>query len=446
MATPVVMPKLGNSVESSIIVGWRKEVGESIAVGDILCEVETDKATVDVESPVAGVLLAQFFKQGDDVPVMTNIAAVGAAGEDISGLAPAGSTSLAATPQPVAAASPAPSAVSVPNVPSATPANGHLAISPRARNLANRRSVNTDSLSGTGPGGRIIERDVLAALERQPALTPVAKSMVESGEFAAPTQGSGSRGRVTKKDLIPTAEPLASLEPAAEAITIVPMKGVRKIIATRMLNSLQTTAQLTLNSFADARAIQQYRAVLKSSDEALGLRKVTINDLILFTVSRVLPQFPDLNALLLPEAIHQYQAVHLGFAVDTPRGLLVPVIRNAHLLSLKQMAAEARRLAQAAQDGKMNPADLEGGTFTVTNLGSFGIETFTPVLNPPQVAILGVGSIHLKAVEAEEGLEFTPHIGLSLTIDHQAVDGAPGARFLKAFGTALTQFETLLAL
>jgi pyruvate dehydrogenase E2 component (dihydrolipoamide acetyltransferase) len=446
MATPVVMPKLGNSVESSIIVGWRKQVGDSVAVGDILCEVETDKATVDVESPVAGVLLAHFFKQGDDVPVMTSIAAVGAAGEDVSALAPGGSTA-AATSVP---SSTVPSAVA-PVVPlttasSSEPANGHVAISPRARNLANRRSVTVESLSGSGPGGRIIERDVLAALERQPALTPVAKSMVESGDYAAPTQGSGSRGRVTKKDLIPTAEPLAAPEATPEAVTLIPMKGVRKVIATRMLNSLQTTAQLTLNSFADARAIQEYRAVLKNSDEALGLRKVTINDLLLFTISRVLPQFPEVNALLMPDAIHQYQAVHLGFAVDTPRGLLVPVIRNAHQLSLKQMATEARRLAQSAQDGKMNPAELEGGTFTVTNLGSFGIETFTPVLNPPQVAILGVGSIHLKAVEGDEGLEFTPHIGLSLTIDHQAVDGAPGARFLKAFGAALTQFETLLAL
>ena len=213
-----------------------------------------------------------------------------------------------------------------------------------------------------------------------------------------------------------------------------------------MLASLQTTAQLTLNASADARALLAYRQRLKESSETLGLQKVTINDLILLAVSRILPQHPDLNALFQAEAIYRYQDVHLGAAVDTPRGLMVPKIRRANTLSLKQIAAESKRLAAACLEGKINPDELSGGTFTVTNLGSLGVESFTPVLNPPEVAILGVGNINLKPVEIEGQLEFIPHLNLSLTINHQVVDGAPAARFLQALAQGLAQIELLLAL
>jgi pyruvate dehydrogenase E2 component (dihydrolipoamide acetyltransferase) len=203
---------------------------------------------------------------------------------------------------------------------------------------------------------------------------------------------------------------------------------------------------LTLNSSADARALQDYRKRLKNSPEALGLNGVTINDLILFAVSRALPRHPDLNALFTGDAIHQHSSVHLGFAVDTPRGLIVPVIRGADSLSLKRIAAESKRLVAAVQDGTVKPDDLSGGTFTVTNLGSLGIDTFTPILNPPQVAILGVGGIHLKPVEAGGEVKFIPHISLSLTINHQVVDGAPGARFLQTLSQHIAQIDVLLAL
>jgi pyruvate dehydrogenase E2 component (dihydrolipoamide acetyltransferase) len=206
------------------------------------------------------------------------------------------------------------------------------------------------------------------------------------------------------------------------------------------------TAQLTLNSSADARKLLAYRKQLKGSPETLGLQKVTINDLIHFVVSRVLLQYPDLNALFTGDAISQYKQVHLGFAVDTPKGLMVPVIRNANRLSLKQMADEARRLASACLEGTIKPDELSGGTFTVSNLGNLGIESFTPVLNPPQVAILGVGNINLKPVGVEEEVQFIQHIGLSLTINHQAVDGAPAARFLQAIAQGLAEVDLLLAL
>jgi pyruvate dehydrogenase E2 component (dihydrolipoamide acetyltransferase) len=193
-------------------------------------------------------------------------------------------------------------------------------------------------------------------------------------------------------------------------------------------------------------ALLAYRQRLKASDESLGLQKVTINDLILLAVSRTLPQFPEVNALFTGNTISKYKNVHLAVAVDTPRGLVVPVIRNAQALSLKQIALEAKRLAAGAMDGSVSPDELTGGTFTVTNLGSLGIESFTPILNPPQVGILGVGNINLKPVDVAGEVKFVPHIGLSLTINHQVVDGAPAARFLQTLSQRLAELELLLAM
>lgn len=452
MATAVVMPKLGNTVESSIIVAWRKKKGDQVAQGEVICEIETDKATIDLESPAAGTLLDIFFQEGDEVPVLMTIAAIGSPGENIDDLRPEGAISPASAPvQPTAPAPTNGKELAAPTPSAASVVGGDmLRISPRARNLAARRGVDVSAVQGTGPKGRIIERDIEAALRAQPRLTPVAQKMVESGEFMAPAVGSGPGGRITSKDLAPTGSAPAAAAAApqmpADEVEVIPLKGTRKIIAERMLNSMQTTAQLTLNAFADARALQAYRGRLKSSPEELGLQKVTINDLILFVVSRMLVNFPDLNALFLGDRIEQYRAVHLGMAVDTPRGLIVPVIRSAHLLSLKQLSDEAKRLADAALNGKILPDELSGGTFTVTNLGSLGIETFTPILNPPQVCILGVGGINLKPIEQNGEVTFIPHLALSLTINHQVVDGAPGARFLQALSRNLAALEVLLAL
>jgi pyruvate dehydrogenase E2 component (dihydrolipoamide acetyltransferase) len=434
MATVVVMPKQGNSVESCIIAAWKKKVGDSVSEGDILAEVETDKALVEVESPAAGTLLALFFKEGDDVPVLTNIAAIGQPGEAVDDLRPAGTGAA-----PAAAAVPAQSPT-----PALSPTDDRLKISPRAKRLAKHKSVAVAHLAGSGPGGRIIERDVQAAIQAQPAMTPLARTMAARGDFAVPAKGSGVSGRVMAGDLSPVSTQPPVVTPADE-VEIIPLKGVRKVIAERMLESLQTTAQLTLNASADARSLLAYRRKLKAGPQAMGLQSVTINDLILLAVARTLPQFPDLNALFTGDAIHRYRPVHLAVAVDTPRGLMVPVIRQANTFSLKQLAQTAKQLAAACQEGKINPADLTGGTFTVTNLGNLGIESFTPVLNPPQVAILGVGGIALKPVEVEGEIQFVPHLSLSLTINHQVVDGAPAARFLRALSQGLANIELLLA-
>lgn len=442
MATEIVLPKLGNTVESSIIVEWLKQPGDAVAEGDVLCEVETDKAVLSVESTAAGTLLAILYEPGDEVPVMTPIAVVGEPGEDISAFSQPGGSAQAETTAPNAPAE-TPRTAPTPE-PTAAP---RPAISPRARTFAGRQGVDLTALAGTGPGGRIIERDVQAALDAAPRLTPVARAMVASGGYAAPEQGTGPRGRVTSKDLRPET-PAQAAPPAAVPGTEfeeIPVQGVRRVIATRMLESMQTTAQLTLNAAADARVLLAYRARLKESPEALGLREVSINDLLLYAVSRTLAEYPNLNAHFTGEAIRQFRPVHLGFAVDTPRGLLVPVLRDVASLSLKQLAEKTHAAAAAAQTGRVNPDDLSGATFTVTNLGSLGIESFTPILDPPQVAILGVGSIQLRPVQTGEQVEFIPHMGLSLTINHQVVDGAPGARFLQSLANYLSNFELMLA-
>lgn len=446
MATAVIIPKLGNTVETCILVEWKKAVGDAVQEGEPICDVETDKAVMEVASPATGTLLAHFFQPGDDVPVLTTIGAIGQPGEDVSALRPAAATAAvvetgaaSAPPMPVQATAP----------PQSTAPTG--AISPRARRLAEREHVDIGALVGSGPHGRIVERDVRAVLAAQPKLSPVARAKVAEGGFALPAQGSGPGGRVMARDLqpLPTAQPPAAPEVRAateDEVEVIPVKGVRKVIAERMLASMQTTAQLTLNASVDARSLLDYRRRLKGSAEALGLRGVTINDMLLFAVSRTLPQHPDLNALFDGETISRYRNVHLAVAVDTPRGLVVPVIRHAHRLSLKQISQEAKHLAEAAISGRINPDLLTGGTFTVTNLGGLGIESFTPVLNPPQVAILGVGNVNLKPVEVDGNVQFIPHLGLSLTINHQVVDGAPGARFLQALGQAMADFALLLAL
>jgi len=236
-------------------------------------------------------------------------------------------------------------------------------------------------------------------------------------------------------------------EPAAEDVfKDVPVTGIRKLIAERMFVSLATTAQLTLNAGADARGIQSLRKKLKESPEAMGLRGITINDMVLFAVSRALLKHPEVNAQYSGDILRQFSVVHLGFAVDTPRGLMVPVIKNAHGLTLRQVAAESARLTRGCREGGITPEELGGGTFTVTNLGALGVQSFTPVLNVPQVGILGVGAIVPGPVIGSDGsVSFIPQVGLSLTINHQVVDGAPGARFLQTVAGHITQFETLLA-
>lgn len=458
MPTPVILPKQGNSVETCIIQAWKKQPGETVAEGDVVVEVETDKAVVEVGAPCAGVLLEQFFAVDAEVPVMTNIAAIGEAGEDVSGLRP-----QAAAPAQPAASEPAVPVAEAPGVSTPTPdpapvettalevapVSGDAGSSPRARSLAQAQAVDLAHLRGSGPGGLVIERDVQAQLDGRARVSPAALAALRGGGLVAPERGSGPDGLILVEDLLPVAvhESVSGAVDDGDAADYddLPLSRLRKVIAQRMCASLASAAQYTLTATAKVGVLQRLRAGFKANADRLGIADISLGDMIVFAVSRVLPRFPDLNAHLLEDRLRRYSAVNLGLAVDTQRGLLVPVLPRAGRRSLEGLASMAKELARACQDGSIAPEQLEGGTFTISNLGALGIEAFTPVLNTPEVAILGVGGIVLRPFAGADGIEHHPTMTLSLTCDHRAVDGAPAARFLAALVQAIEHFDLMLA-
>jgi len=404
MAIAVLMPKQGQSVESCLIIKWNKKVGDKVKAEEPICEVETDKAVFEVEAPEAGTILKLFYKEGDDVPVLNTIAIIGQPGEKIDHLIPKKTVSV-------------PKEEYVENQKAITPDGslkktkpslgaGLIPVSPVARRFAEKKGIDFSQLIGSGPGGRIIKRDIEKAISEGEPLIP---------------------RTVSKKFFGPVKE--------------IPVEGVRKIISERMLTSLQSTAQLTLNTSIDASNLLACRKSLKSSPQMKGLNKININDFLLYIVANILPKVKNMNAHFLKDKILEFEHVHLGFAVDSPRGLMVPVIHNAHFLSLKDISKEVRRLNTACQEETILPDELTGGTFTVTNLGTMGIESFTPILNIPQVAILGVCSVSLKPIMKDNEIKFIPHLGLSLTFDHRAVDGAPAAKFLQKLNMVIANFD-----
>jgi len=407
MAIAVLMPKQGQSVESCLIIKWNKKVGDKVKAEEPICEVETDKAVFEVEAPEAGTMLNIFYKEGDDVPVLTTIAIIGQPGEKIDHLVPQKTVSVSKEEKEEYIENQKTITLdkSLEKIKSSFK-DGLIPMSPLARRLAEKKGIDFSSLIGSGPGGRIIKKDIEKA--------------ISEGEPLISSTGS-------KKIFEPLKE--------------IPVEGVRKIISERMFMSLQNTAQLTLNTSADVSNLLACRKSLKSSPEMQGLNKITMNDFLLYIVANILPKFKNMNAHFLKDKILEFEQVHLGFAVDSPRGLMVPVIHNIHLLSLKEISEEARRLITACQEDTILPDELNGGTFTVTNLGTMGIESFTPILNVPQVAILGICSISLKPMMKENEIKFIPHIGLSLTFDHRAVDGAPAAKFLQKISRLIANFN-----
>ena len=435
------MPRQGQSVESCIIGRWHVGVGDRIAEGDTLFTYETDKATFDERAQLAGTLLAIFFGEGEDVPVLTTVAVIGEVGEDIAGFQPAGSESAPVeTKETQPAVSAAAAAAAVPVV---ATTDTEAPVSPRARAAAERGGVDLTGLAGSGPGGRIIERDVQAAhaagrfvgrpQESAPAPAPAAPA--PAAPAAAPPTDSG---------------PETWTEPDTR---------IRQVIAAQMHRSLSEMAQLTLHASFDATAMLALRRRLRAAaadglgrEEGFTLTEQvpTINDLILYAVSRVLPRHPRLNANYQPGQPGQpgeitfFRHVQLGVAVDTERGLMVPVLHDADRLGLGAISTRVRELAAACQTGEISPDLLTGGSFTVTNLGTLDVEQFTPVINPPQTGILGVGSLTTGIRDADGSPQTYPRMGLSLTFDHRAVDGAPAARFLQDLTRALANIDILL--
>ena len=409
MANAVIMPKAGITVESCIIGTWEKKVGDEVKVGDILFTYETDKATFECESTEEGTLLEIFFQEGDEVECLVNVCAVGAPGEDCSSLRPSGSAETAVAEETPKTAE----TVAAPALTESTAVEGETsAISPRAKKLADRAGVDATLATPTGPNGRIIERDVREIMNNAPA------------KASAPAKMSAS---------------------AEDEYTDVKFSGIRRAISQSMHKSLSTIAQLTHNTSFDASAILTYRKQLKAmGDEYAG---ITIGDIILYAVSRTLLNHPDLNANMLDDNnIRLFKHVNLGVAVDTPRGLMVPTIFHADEMSLLEISKAVKELAAQCREGNISPDKLGGGTFTVSNLGNLGVESFTPVINPPQTGILGVcNTVDRVRKSADGGIEIYPAMTLSLTYDHRAVDGSPAARFQKELGDNLENFTVLLA-
>ena len=438
MATPVEMPKLGNTVEECILATWKKKRGESVSEGEILAEIETDKATFELAAPVAGTLLEVFFGEGALIPVFTKICVIGSPGESIEQFRPGekaapatgGERPLDGARGSVASAE-EPLAVARGSVSGTEPQpEGAAFLSPRARRLAADRGYLPALPAGSGPGGRILERDLRAAYAAAPRISSLARQLLAAG-YEAPRAGSGINGMILARDL--DAPPVR-------------MSGIRGRIAQRMRESLATTAQYTLNTSADASGLLTLRSKIKKARDSAGFPDVNINDMVMFATIKALTDMPELNAELVDGKIYRRPEVHLGFACDTDRGLLVPVVKNCGSLSLGDLSIKVKQLTEQTLQGTVSADDLGGATFTVSNLGNLGIESFSPIINPPQVAVLGVDAIELKPVRREGRVEFVDHIGLSLTCDHQVIDGAPGARFLKVLREKIEAIQSLAGL
>ena len=446
MANVVIMPKQGQSVESCIVTEFKKKVGDKVSVGDILFSYETDKASFDEESKFEGTVLACFFQDNDEIPVLTNVMVIGNEGESFAEFAPGGAAPAAApagTPAETPAAETAPaSAPAEAAAPAAEPVQG-APVSPRARKLAAEKGVDTAQVAGTGPHGRIIERDVIAA-----AAAPksgLAKAMAAAGSFEAPARGSGLDGMVRGSDLKEWQPNHTAISGEGETFKVEKMSNMRKLIAKSMYNSLQNSAQLTHMLGADARRIQALRKKAKKAlEEGRIDANITINDFVCYAVIKALKKFPSVNSHCLGDAMRIFNTVNLGCAVDTERGLMVPCVKSAENLNIVGLSKSLKKVADDCKKGSINPDLLasEAASFTVSNLGGFGVEWFTPIINVPQSAILGVGTIVPRPKDLGGGVyAFVPYMGLSLTYDHRAIDGGEATRFLKQVAVEIENLE-----
>lgn len=438
MAEIIIMPKQGQSVESCIITEIKKK-GDVVKKGDILFSYETDKASFEEEAPADGVVLEIFCDEGDEVPVLENVMVIGQPGEKAP-LTP--QTDSPPTPQKgdLEVQQSVIIEVQVPNVVTSNPPRGAGGLSPRAKNLAAAEAIDASQLTGSGPNGRVIEKDVKVALENRPKLTPLAKKIAVEAGVQPQGAGSGLAGMAKSTDLTSPVNAVYGVDYEDKKLS-----NMRKLIAKAMHTSLQNSAQLTHHLGADARNIQNLRKKAKAAFEAGTLSaNLTINDFVCFAVVKALKKFPNVNSHFLGDSMRLFNKVHLGLAVDTERGLMVPAVRNADDLSIIGLSNQLKEVANACKKGAIDPELLaaESATFTVSNLGNYGVEIFTPVINLPQSAILGVNTIVPRPKDLGDGVYgFVPYIGLSLTYDHRALDGGEATRFLKQIAIEIETLE-----
>jgi pyruvate dehydrogenase E2 component (dihydrolipoamide acetyltransferase) len=468
MTEEVFIPKYGQTVEEVTLIKWMTADGAPVKKGQEIVEIETDKTNFTVEAEANGFLHRGPYAEGQVIPVLTVVAIIGKEDEKFAAGAPSGETAAAITTGEVEAAPADRSAQGA-----AAGEAGKVFASPRARKLAAEKGVRLAEVTPTGGEGmRVAERDVVAYLAAAPKVTPVAQKLAgEAGIDLRTVSGTGPGGRITKEDVekavtaqaeaarpapaapsapvapLPAAPRPAPL-PEMEVVERIPLKGVRAIIADRMGASVHTTARVTLLMEVDATEFVKVRERLKARvSEAWGFAP-GFNDLLALMVAKALRNHPYMNARLAPDAIELLGHVNMGMAVDTDRGLLVPVIRDADHKTLREFGAEFREMVDRARKGKSLPDDLSGGSFTITNLGMYDIEGFTPVINLPEAAILGVGRIIPKWVyrpESPNAPVLRQMMTLSLVFDHRVIDGAPAARFLQTIKGLVEEPYLLLA-
>ncbi len=444
MATEVLLPQFGMGMQEGKILRWLKQVGDPVQEGEPLLEIEAEKVEVEVPCPQSGILARIVAEVDETVPVREVIAIImspeeAAASPPVNSTKGRGDRANAEERRTVAA-----SAAAV-----ASSARPGVQVTPLARRVASENGVDLCDVQGTGPGGRITDGDVRRAIEARSA-APSSESAVavqveprarrlsqEHGIDLSRVRGSGPNGRIVEADVRGAVERTAA-SVTAPGEQIILLAGKREVIARRMVESLHAMAQLTLNTEANVTALVSLRDNLKNEFD------LTYTDLLVKAVALALGKHPRLNASVVGQAIHLHADVHIGVAVALDDGLIVPVVRDADRKALKEIAQENRVLAERARNGKLAPDDVSGGTFTLTNLGSFGIDSFTPIINPPQAAILGVGRIIERIARRGADLVWLQMMTLSLTFDHRVIDGAPAAAFLQTVCEFLASPETLI--
>lgn len=395
MAVEIVMPKLGMAMKEGTVSIWNKQVGDPVVKGELIASINSEKIEMDIESPAEGTVLDIIVPEGQGVPPGTVICYIGDAGEQIT----ITEQNLEIAKTEVAATA---TAVKQPEPSISKALSGRIKISPVARKMAEAAGLNLDTIQGTGPGGRITKEDVQQAIDG-----------------ACSIESSAQK------------ETVNSLADSVERVQKLPVTGMRKVIAERMQESLQSSAQLTLTMKVDVTDLMALQKQIGETVQAHYETKLTITDFVARAVVLALQQHKEMNSAYIDDQIHTFDHVHLGMAVALEKGLVVPVIRHAQNDSLIQLAKSIKTLAERARKGQLDSDEMKGSTFTISNLGAYGVEHFTPILNSPEAGILGVGAAYDTPVFKGEELQRRTILPLSLTFDHRVLDGAPAAAFLR---------------
>ncbi|MEH7522459.1 dihydrolipoamide acetyltransferase family protein [Bacillus sp. JJ1503] len=408
MATEVLMPKLGATMESGRIMKWLKQLGETVDSGDPLVEIMTDKINIEVEADTAGVLTKIIYQEDEEANVGEIIGYIGQEGEvELSTVY--SETGLLPQDEPT---------LHFPKV----------RRTPAARKLAISRGVNLEDVKGTGPQGRIQRKDVEEFTKKIVKPTPLASKIAKDQNIdVASIKGSGVNGKILRSDVVEKLNELETSLPETERIKV---QGIRKIVSQRMAQSAFTAPHVTIMTEVDmSNVIEMRKQLLPGIEKQTNLR-LSYTEIIMKTVAKTLRKHPKINASLNGDEIILHSQVNIGLAVSIPDGLLVPVVKTADQKGLAELTKECKRLSGLTRDGKLQPDDMASGTFTISNLGMYAVDTFTPIINQPESAILGVGRIHEKVVGVNGKIELRSMVSLSLAFDHRVIDGAPAAAFL----------------